>query len=199
MALLRVAEALCALADGALRQLADWVEWEPSREASEECGQSRSVNRWRSLLWSAAQFPVLRAHTRTQHSSIHPLSVIVLGFFSSSLFLFSPHLPKSSLLCSCWATSSQKTPPTSVVGLSVGAGLRAKDGVLTGSMSWWHKRTGIAIFMLPETTARHVTICNVWIIPWFSTGSNCYNITFRAQIPSYLLVVNMSYLNANTS
>lgn len=142
MALLRVAEALCALADGALRQLADWVEWEPSREASEECGQSRSVNRWRSLLWSAAQFPVPSAHTRTQHSSIHPLSVIVLGFFSFSLFLFSPHLPKSSLLCSCWATSSQQTPPTSVVGLSFGTGLRAKDGVLTGSMSWWHKRTG---------------------------------------------------------
>lgn len=118
---LRAAEPLCALADAALRRLADWVEWEPSREASEECSRSRSVNRWRSLLWNAAHFPVLHTRTHTQHSSIHPLSVIVLAFFLSYIFYSVPTFPKA-VFCAVVGPQAPSRPPSpSAVGLLLGA------------------------------------------------------------------------------
>ncbi len=154
MALLRVAEALCALADSAPRQLADWVEWEPSREASEECSQSRSVNRWRSLLWSSAQFPVLR--TLNIPPSTH-CQLLFWTFFLPPTFYSVLTFPKAAFCALVGPQAPGRPPPPTISAgslrwRSLRQGLRVKDGVLTGFMSWWHKRTGTAIFMV---LARH--------------------------------------------
>ncbi len=125
------------------------------------------------------------AHTDTHSTFLHPPTVSYCFWLFSFLPLFiqSPPSQKQPFVL-LLGHKLPADPPTISAGSlrwrSLRHGLRANDGVLTGSMSWWHKRTGTAIFMVPETIARHALVCSLQII--LSTGSNCYNITFGAQI-----------------